>query len=409
MTDENIVYNLFRPYQEELMGLPWDKPLSKWNNKSVEFIDVRKGKSKHAVKFIRTRSYSFAVKQTSPINAYFEVDTYNKLLEMGIHTLIPAGYVIYQNELFASKEYSAADKNKRKEHAFIVTVLNHRTIPHSILFKWDFSERNRQTIYKSIAELLAQLHFNNIFWGDASLTNNLIKFVKERDEKGNTRTKLKAFLSDAETVKILPEISKDLLSEDISHFYQSLEQYNNTYLKEDLNRTGISITDDKKYFKEQYDEHYSLLKTIKEFEENTGLNVHKHFFEVNDKYSLDSIYKQIEEHKWYLSEKQGTEVTIQKSADNWIKNVYRPIIKEFEESKISDFFPHTNSVSLYVQIMAHKYYLSLENGVDVGISKSIRSYLEKYSTADYNTDKPENVLQLLIKRILNIFPVNHKV
>ncbi|OGU35904.1 MAG: hypothetical protein A2068_01105, partial [Ignavibacteria bacterium GWB2_35_6b] len=368
--------------------------------------EVRKGKSKHAVKFIKTRNYSFAVKQTTPINAYFEADTYTKLLERGIHTLIPAGYIIYRSGLFESKEITKSKNEKRKEHAFIITVLRARTIPHSILFKWDFSEKNRKTIYKSIAELLAELHFNNIYWGDASLANNLIKFVKEKDEKGNTRTKLKAFLTDAETVKILPEISKDLLSEDITHFHQSLEQFNKTYNEEDAERTEISIEDDKNYFIKKYNEHYQLLNSIKDFEEKTGLNVRKHFYEVDDKNSLESIYKQIEEHKWYLSEKAGKEITIQKSAKNWIENIYKPIIKEFEDSKISDFFPHTNSVSLYVQIMAHKYYLSLENGSDVGINKAIRSYSKKYSKTYSKKEKPESVLHLLIQRVLNIFPSN---
>lgn len=412
MTEENIVYNLFPPYQEELKGFPWEKPLSKWTKNDADFIDVRKGKSKHAVKFIRTKNYSFAVKQTTPINAYFEADTYTKLLEKGIHTLIPAGYIIYRSGLFQTKETEKSKNEKRKEHAFIITVLRNKTIPHSILFKWDFSEKNRKIIYKSIAELLAELHFNNIYWGDASLANNLIKFVKEKDEKGNTRTKLKAFLTDAETVKILPEISKDLLSEDITHFHQSLEQFNKTYNEEDSERTEISIEDDKNYFLKLYNEHYELLNSIKSFEEKTGLSVRKHFFEVEDKYSLESIYKQIEEHKWYLSEKAGKEISILKSAKNWIENIYKPIIKEFEDSKISDFFLHTNSVSLYVQIMAHKYYLSLENGSDVGINKAIRSYSKKYSKTDSRSDskknKTENILQLLIQRVLNIFPDNHK-
>ena len=135
------------------------------------------------------------------------------------------------------------------------------------------------------------------------------------------------------------------------------------------------------------------MQSIKEFEENTKLNVRKYFFEVDDK---------------NLSEKEGKEVTIPKSAKNWIENVYKPIIKEFEKSKISDFFPHTNSVSLYVQIMAHKYYLSIENEQDVGINKAMRSYLEKYSKTNPQSEKPENVLQLLIKKVLNIFPANYK-
>jgi len=55
--------------------------------------------------------------------------------------------------------------------------------------------------------------------------------------------------------------------------------------------------------------------------------------------------------------------------------------------------------------MAHKYYLSLEKGEDVGIYSAIRSYSTKHS------DKEESLLSKLIekllKRLMKIVPPNY--
>lgn len=147
------------------------------------------------------------------------------------------------------------------------------------------------------------------------------------------------------------------------------------------------------------------MNKIAEFEKKTGLEIQKHFFKITDQYSIDSILKQIEEHKWYLSEQSGSEIDITFAANEWIEKIYKPIINEFNKLKIFDYFPDTNSVKLYTDIMAHKYYLSIENGEDIGIYSAIRSYSEKHS------DKEESMLSKLIdkllKRLTKIIPPNY--
>mgnify|MGYP003376071328 CR=1 FL=1 len=73
--------------------------------------------------------------------------------------------------------------------------------------------------------------------------------------------------------------------------------------------------------------------------------------------------------------------------------------------KIFEYFPDTNSLKLYTDIMAHKYYLSLENSEDVGIYTAIRSYSEKHS------NKEETLLskfvEKLFKRLTKIVPQNY--
>jgi len=399
MDKKYLVLNIEPEYRADLENLPWDTPLIEWSDKQVKFLDIRKGISKHTVRFIKTKDFAFAIKQTNPISAYFESETFTKLLKKGIHTLIPAGYVFYKRNLF---EINSEDKNSL---AFIVTILEAKSIPHSILFKWDFSDTSRKMIYKAASELLATLHHNNIFWGDASLSNILIKFIKIKDEQGKSHTELKAFLSDSETIQILKKISGELIKKDLKGFYDSIKLISNEYPKKE-NSKSISVLEiDKTYFKQEYKTHYELLNKIAEFENLTELDTRKHFFKITDQYSIESILKQIEEHKWYLSEKSGSEIEMTFAANEWIEKIYVPIIKEFNKLKIFDYFPNTNSVKLYTDIMAHKYYLSIEKGEDIGIYFAIRSYSEKHS------DKEESLLSKFIdklfKRLTKIVPPNY--
>jgi hypothetical protein len=183
-------------------------------------------------------------------------------------------------------------------------------------------------------------------------------------------------------------------------------EINKEFPKDDKGKNEVDLTEDKKYFKQNYKTQYELLNKISEFEKTTGLKIRKHFFKITDQYTIDSILKQIEEHKWYLSEKSGSEVEINFAANEWIEKVYNPIIKEFNTLKIFEYFPDTNSLKLYTDIMAHKYYLSLENGEDVGIYTAIRSYSEKHS--DKEKTLLSSFVEKLVKRLTKIVPQNYK-
>lgn len=227
MDKKYLVLNIEQEYRADLENLPWDTPLNEWNDKQVKFLEIRKGISKHTFRFIKTKDFAFAIKQTNPISAYFESETFTKLLQKGIHTLIPVGYIFYKKNLF---EKVAEEKESL---AFIVTILEAKSIPHSILFKWDFSDTSKKSIYKAAAELLANLHFNNIFWGDASLSNILIKFIKSKDDRGKSHTELKAFLSDSETIQFLKEISDEHIKTDVKRFNDSMTEMNKEFPKDD--------------------------------------------------------------------------------------------------------------------------------------------------------------------------------
>ncbi|HEX3071984.1 MAG TPA: DUF4032 domain-containing protein, partial [Ignavibacteriales bacterium] len=124
--------------------------------------------------------------------------------------------------------------------------------------------------------------------------------------------------------------------------------------------------------------------------------------------TLNAIYKQIEEHKWYLSEKAKKEVSLKDSAENWLTTIYYPIIAEFEKNKLYTYFPHLNAFSLYVNVMGHKYFMSKKAKKDVGINQAIMDYCDKY--AEENNGGKTSMFAMFKKwanNILKIFPSDY--
>lgn len=373
-----ICFNIYPHFYRELAPLPWYKDLENWTEKDAEFLEIRKGVSRHIVRFIKREKFSFAVKQTSFSAAKKEIGAYHKILSCGIHTLIPAGYIVVYREPIEIKTPIGV-QYEENVIAFVITILEDKTLPHSILYKYDFQTKNILQIWDAFSELLALLHHNNIYWGDASFANSLIKFVKEKDLSGKLRTRLRAFLADAETVEFFDKISDSYRESDIEYFFESMEWLNEDFAKAQINRKNYSLERDKKYLIEKYNYYYNLLKKIDEFEEKTKLSVRASFKVEANPEALEEIIKQIEEHKWYLSEKYGEEISLQEAAEDWKKNIYDKIINLFEQYNINNYFPNSNCFSLYLDIMKHKYFLSLEKKSDVGIEIAIQSYCEKYS------------------------------
>lgn len=394
----DIIFNIHPAYTEDLKNLPWNIPLEKWDSNEVRFLDFRKGLSRHPVRFVKTRLTSYAIKQTTEKMAVHELENYEKLLKQAVHTLIPIGYI--KCELPPIRiETKVGQAYLEDEMSFVITILEHKALPDSYLYQLNFKEENKKIIWNAVAELLAVLHFNNVYWGDASLANILIRFFKVRDQKGRVRTQLKAILADAETLELLSKIPIQMRKEDLDFFFESMTWLNQDYKKAGYTRGNFSTAKDKKYILETYQYHYKLLKTINRFEKSTGINVRRHFKIVHDVNAIAAIRKQIDEHKWYLSERNGKEISVKKAAENWLKEIYMPILNEFEKLNIFEYFPFKTTNELYVDIMTHKYYMSQLAGKDVGIEKAITDYSKRYSEGKNFTE----IIKKTYKNFIKLF------
>ena len=90
----------------------------------------------------------------------------------------------------------------------------------------------------------------------------------------------------------------------------------------------------------------------------------------------------INEHKWYLSERKGREVLLIEAAEDWYREIFKPVCRIFNEYGLLRYFPDETASTLYVEVMEHKYFMSEQEKKDVGLMEALRDYLEHFATHD---------------------------
>jgi hypothetical protein len=175
-----------------LLALPWDQPLEQWAVPDVPLRDIAVGPSRHLVKFVETDGRLWAVKELSPRLARKEYNVLIRLEEMALPAVRPAGVVVQPDH----------------ESAILLT--------HYLEASWQYRRlfmrlpadqpKHRERLFDAMAGLLVELHRHGVYWGDCSLANTLFS----RDGQV-----LQAWLVDAETSEIHPQLSKGQRQQDL--------------------------------------------------------------------------------------------------------------------------------------------------------------------------------------------------
>lgn len=377
--------------------LPYHEPLENWHKHNIGIIEFRKGLSRHEVIFINNSSGSFAVKQTTAEAAVSEFNAYIKLLEAGVHTLTPAGCIVLPPETMMT-ETAAGVMPEYYSRGLFFSRLERESLPEAYLLSLPFTAENKKKILDAAALLLAQLHSKGIYWGDASVSNLLIKFIKLRDELGRVRTELKALLADAETVVMNMQLSKEMRKNELEFVLESFEWYSEElYRQGKIDKKG-SLSKDKSFLVDRYNFYFRLLKLNEDFYSHYGIEPFKYFGFIKNLMVLDLLRKQIEEHKWYLSEKKQRRVSASRASAEWLKRIYLPAIQQIKELKIYEHFPFKTAGELYIDLMQHKYYLSEKAGFDVGLEFSINDFMKQFAK--------QEVPRSFISKLLSIFSLS---
>ena len=390
-------------FKKELERLPWSVPISDWHSYGVHTLNIKRGISRHIVIFVKTGRFSFGIKEISEDISRKEIDNYEQLLLKGIHTLIPAGFVVREEQPIPI-ETPIGIQYEENFIAHTVTVLVNNVLPDSFLYSRNFRKENRQKIWDAIVQLFVQLHIGGVYWGDASLANMLIKFEKREIPFIGMQTILQAYLSDAETVEIRPKLSKSMREADLNFFFESMD-----WIHEDLRLSGMirenfGTDDDKNYIKERYTQLYRVEKKKKKFEQQTSFNIDKFLGSISDPSYVDQFLKHIEEHKWYMNEKLNRDVTLAVATRNWYDTIFVPMCTLFRTERIVELFKGKTAAELYIEIMNNKYYLSERAGEDIGMIPAMHDYAKKFGA----TEKHAPLLQKITEHMLNIIGLHEK-
>jgi hypothetical protein len=364
-------------YISLLHKLPWYKPLTEWTERDARSLKVKSGISRHLVKFVRVRGKAFAIKETSAESAVKEYDTYIRLWQMGVPTLQPVGVVVREDRTMLT-ETVAAPQAEPDSTGYVVTRLLESSIPDYYLFKRAFTKDNRRRILDAIVRLLVRLHRQGVYWGDASLSNMMILFGNEQFPEIGIRTVLKAVLADAETVELYPQLSEGMRLADVEYFLETMAWTEADAVASGITREPLMTDADRAYILNRYRDLYEVEREEQSFALITKIDVDAMLGPFGAKGESKALLQHIYEHKWYLSEREKREVPIEEAARDWYANVFKPVVRLFDEFSILDEFPDRTASSLYLDIMLHKYYLSEKWGKDVGLSAAFESYSRQF-------------------------------
>ncbi|NUN69205.1 MAG: DUF4032 domain-containing protein [Bacteroidetes bacterium] len=397
LTEPVIQFHVDPIFQRELRALPWHVPIAEWGGHGVHLLNIKRGISRHTVIFVRAGRFSFGIKEISEGISRKEIDHYEQLLLRGIHTLVPAGYVVREEEPIPVQT-PVGIQYERNDVSHTVTVLVDKVLPDSFLYSRNFRPENRRRIWDAIVRLFVQLHANGIYWGDASLANTLIKFEKRMVPLVGLRTELIAYLADAETLEIHPQLSDTMREADVNFFFESMDWINEDLRTSGVVRNDVHSEEDKTYIRERYAALFDAERKKIAFERQTAFSIDKFLGNIPDPSYVDQFLKHIEEHKWYLSERAGHEFGIAEATKDWYETIFVPICALFRDEHIPELFTGKTAAELYIEIMNNKYYLSEQAGRDVGMAAAMRDYAQRYGATEHH----EPLLQMLTDKMLRI-------
>ncbi|MEV1296132.1 DUF4032 domain-containing protein [Pseudonocardia sp. NPDC049635] len=176
-----------------LLALPWELPLAQWQATEVPLRDIAVGPSRHLVRFVEADGELWALKDMPERIARREYGVLRFLEDECLPAVRPAGLVL------------------QPEHDTAVLVTRY------LQGSWQYRRlimrlppnqpRQRARLFDGMISLLVDLHRHGVFWGDCSLANTL--FMRD----GQT---LQAYLVDAETSEIHPELSDGQREHDLT-------------------------------------------------------------------------------------------------------------------------------------------------------------------------------------------------
>ncbi|MDL1893500.1 DUF4032 domain-containing protein [Sphingobacteriales bacterium CHB3] len=396
--DGNLQFFVPDEFLPVLVNFPWQESLEKWQEHGLRLLEVKSGLSRHVVRFVQANSHRFAIKETSLESARREYATYVRLREMDIHTLWPVGFVA-RNDGTRIIETKVGRLPQERHTGFLITELMEKVVPDSFLFRRGFSKNNRRRIWDAVIRLFVEMHSQGVYWGDASLANMLINFSSEIEPELGRRTRLRAILADAETVEIHRSITDSLRLADVEFFLESMQWTEADLRASGIVRDAVMTDEDQEFILETYHKRFAVEQEMRSFELMTHIDVDKLLGDFDVKGYARVLLKHINEHKWYISERLGREVSLVDAAEEWYRDVFQPVCKVFLQYDVADFFPEKTAASLYVEIMEHKYLLSEKAGNDVGLIVAARDFVENKATRKL----PQPIIRSIIRELRALF------
>ncbi len=177
----------------DFLDLPWDQPLEEWETPRI--TAVPRGIHRHVVRFVEYGDATYALKELPKHYALREYEALRYLADEDLPVVEAVGVV-----------RDRRGQDGEPLDPILITRYLEYSLPYRLLFVREAPAALRDRMVDALVNLLVRLHLAGFLWLDCSLSNTLF-----RRDAGL----LAAYLVDAETAEIHPELSGGQRSYDI--------------------------------------------------------------------------------------------------------------------------------------------------------------------------------------------------
>jgi hypothetical protein len=377
---------------EGLLDLPWELPLADWPD-TLAFRQLDVGPSRHLVRFLVVDGALVALKEEPIEVARREYAVLGHLERVGLPAVLPVGI---------------AEHAERGNAILVTEYLAHSLQFRRLLARFPLGPGPYRTrLLDAMAWLLVDLHRGGVYWGDCSLANTLFRRDGDR---------IQAFLVDAETSEIHPELSDgqrafdleilvenvgfglaDLAAlqgrpEDTDDAVASAEAVRTRYtaIWQELHLEPALPAGDRHAIRSRIRRLNELGFAIDEIEivpaagrSEVRLRVttsnrafHAHQLErLTGLVALEGqarlLLNDLREYGAWLSMQVGGLVSEAEAARRWRREIFDPSVKRLKPA-----IGGRDPLQAYCDVLEHKWLLSERARRDVGLERAIEAYLE---------------------------------
>lgn len=372
-----------------LLDLPWELPLEEWPANWL--VALPRGISRHIVRFVRLGDVVYAVKETGRRVAEKEYGLLRGLERLDAPAVEAVAIV-----------YDRLDPDGEPLEPALITRHLQFSLPYRALFSHTLRPDTMNRLLDALAALLVRLHLAGFFWGDCSLSNTLFR----RDAGA-----FAAYLVDAETGALHNQLSAGQRDEDlelarVNIFGETLDLEAGGYLHPSIDPEWVSDEVVNRYqglwHEITYEEvigrgeRHKLESRIRRLND-LGFDVAEMSMSTTgagDAYKVRPKVVDAGHHHRRLQALTGLDAEEnqarrllndldtyraanglddeQIAAAHWLTDVFEPVVRAVPAELRGKLEP----TELFHQLLDHRWYMSEEAGLDVGLHLALISFLD---------------------------------
>lgn len=97
----------------------------------------------------------------------------------------------------------------------------------------------------------------------------------------------------------------------------------------------------------------------------------------------DKLIEHIRVHRWYMAEERNGEVGEQEAVVDWYDQVYQVLVRVIRIEKVLSDFPGRSEADLYLWIIEHRWFLMQEYGREVSFFTAARHFSQTYTNRPF--------------------------